>query len=454
MEEVDRKQTGLFRAFVAVAAILWLLFFALERFPIGAPNLAFGLGCALAAALWGWAAFIFYRARGLRPALVAPVFLLASSALWFYVVLPSASIRFTRYAWWTNVRGDSGHEGEWLILRFSLVLIATAVWVAFHAAPANRNNAAVHACFGRVPYLVLGLAAGGIFALRAHAGIDLAAVLPGEYARQIYFACPVIASLSIAVATLRILDGEPGATLDFALLAAILFVLLFTGAFKAIFFVMGAAILALTVIMRSSKLLAGFLAFMVLMVVAITYGRYSSAPASQGPRQAIIGTFEGKAVLRQRETVDCLTGIVRRHRDDADVKAWLGSVATGLTPRFLWPGKPDLSSMGRKVLDYCAIVKGYDPSHSASATMLGEPLIVGGWSALMVAQMILVVVLGGVSLVWISGGPLGSAMALGLVPWLIDFDQHYFLYIANLVKAGLVSGAVLFSMSWGRRIIR
>jgi hypothetical protein len=30
------------------------------------------------------------------------------------------------------------------------------------------------------------------------------------------------------------------------------------------------------------------------------------------------------------------------------------------------------------------------------------------------------------------------AIALGLTPWLIDFDQHFAMYLANVVKAGMV----------------
>lgn len=43
---------------------------------------------------------------------------------------------------------------------------------------------------------------------------------------------------------------------------------------------------------------------------------------------------------------------------------------------------------------------------------------------------------------------------LALIPWTIDFDQHFALYVANLAKAGLVTGAFLFVLARVGRILR
>ena len=452
-EKADRSRMNLEKAFIVVAALLWILFLALDRLIADTSQVAVALACAMAVAYWAWAAFILYRSRGARPALVAPIFILATSALWLYVVIPFAGVGFTEFASWRFNRDNPGNEGEWLVLRFALVLIAASVWIAIRAAARPENTATVHSRLGRVPLLSLGIVAGAIYALRVHAGFDLSAILPAELARQIYFACPVVASLSLAVSALRVLAREPGATVDFMLLAGISFVLFFVGAFKAMFFTLGVAVATIAVAAWSPRYIFGLAAFGLLALLAIAYGRYAPASISLGPGLAIASTFEGKVILRQWETVDCLTGIARKHGEDANPMAWARMLAASFTPSILWPDKPNLSISGRTIQNYCSF-KNFNPAQSASATLLGEPTMVGGWPALAAAQLILVAILCGVSLAWISGGPLWAASALGLMPWLVDFDQHFFLYVANLAKAGLVVGAVLFTVAWGRRVLR
>lgn len=457
MQETSRKQIGLEKIFIIVAAGLWTLFLALDRLIEGPSQFTVIIACTLASALWGWAAVILYRTRGSRPTLVAPVFLLATSALWFYVVIPFTGVGFTDYAFWGFNRDNPGNEGEWLILRFSLLLIATSVWIAHRAPTRSGSTAAVHSRIGRVPLLSLGLVAGAIYALRAYVGFDLAVILPIELARQVYFACPVVASLSIAVSALRVLAKEPGATVDFVGLAGVLFVLFFMGAFKTMLFVIGAAVATIAIAARSPRFIFGFAVFGLLALVAIAYGRYPSALVQFGLVRGVASTFVGKVIMRQWETVDCLTGIVRKHEHNANLATWVETLVAGIAPRVLWPDKPNLSFTGRMVMNYCAFlpkIEKQNPIQSASATLLGEPLMVGGWPALAAAQIMLVVILGGFSLAWISGGPIWAVAVLGLTPWLIDFDQHFFLYVTNQAKAGLVTGAVLLAVAWGRRVIR
>jgi hypothetical protein len=437
---------------VFATVLLWVLFVVLDRYaPDGHSRMALAAACLLAAALWSWSAIVLFRSRGSGRALVAPIFLLATSVLWLYVVIPFVWLDATVYAHYARVRADAGNEGQWLALRFALVLIAVAVWIGERAAPVVLDPADVHRRFGRAPILVLGLAAGALYGARALAGIDMLSVLPLEIARQIYFTCPVVASLAIAVAALRVLSQTSGALVDFMLLSGALFGLMFDGAIKPIFFVIAASVAILTVVARSPLFLAVMAGIVLMTVIAFTYGRYYKASvAIMGHARAVVATVESKAVFRQWESVDCLTGIAQAHAEESNLAAWARALKVGLTPRVLWPDKPDISVTGRSVIRYCATalqdIENIGPAQSSSATLLGEPLILGGWSALAAAQVLLVAILGITSLAWISGGPVRAAMMLGLTPWLIDFDQHLIIYIANLTKATLVAVAVLLAV--------
>ena len=71
-------------------------------------------------------------------------------------------------------------------------------------------------------------------------------------------------------------------------------------------------------------------------------------------------------------------------------------------------------------------------------TLLGQPVIQGGGIGLLLHGGILIIALGGVA--WLGRKPesLSAVTAVALLPWLIDFDQDFALYVANAVKFFLV----------------
>ena len=143
-----------------------------------------------------------------------------------------------------------------------------------------------------------------------------------------------------------------------------------------------------------------------------------------------------KTIWRQTETVYCLDNVINSHRDQPLVLSkqlfWL----QGLVPRILWPDKPSLSLGQDYSTRYCGFwSKG---PHSSSITMLGQPVIHGGWLGLLLHGGLLLAGLAG--LTWWSRDPynLSSTSIAALLPWLIDFDQDFALYVANAVKFSLV----------------
>lgn len=146
--------------------------------------------------------------------------------------------------------------------------------------------------------------------------------------------------------------------------------------------------------------------------------------------------LESKFVLRQTDTGNCFRNVIKAHWNEPLIASnqlfWL----KGLVPRILWPEKPSLS-LGR---DYSTRYCGFQEMnvHSSSITLLGQPVIQGGWMGLILHGGLLLVALGG--LTWFSRNPgsLSSTTIVALLPWLIDFDQDFAMYAANAVKFFLV----------------
>lgn len=142
----------------------------------------------------------------------------------------------------------------------------------------------------------------------------------------------------------------------------------------------------------------------------------------------------GKIVWRQAETMFCMDFALRDAASGGG--EWRSGpfyFAAGLVPRILWPDKPTLSH-GDAYGKFCGVkIAG----HSASITLLGEPALRGGPWGMATAAAILAGLSAVMVGVWKRGGQVGTAFAIGLAPWLVDFDQHFAMYIANVAKASL-----------------
>ena len=76
--------------------------------------------------------------------------------------------------------------------------------------------------------------------------------------------------------------------------------------------------------------------------------------------------------------------------------------------------------------------------HSASITMLGQPVIKGGITGMFFHGAVLLFLLGGLGIAFrYAGGP-GLITNFSLLPWWVDFDQDFTMYVGNLVKVSIV----------------
>ncbi len=173
------------------------------------------------------------------------------------------------------------------------------------------------------------------------------------------------------------------------------------------------------------------------MIRMIEHGEWGDTPASMFQE-----VLMNKLIVRQTETRYCFHNIIRKHRDQPFVAAQQLFWLKGLVPRALWPEKPNLSLGQDYAYQYCGIKA--KSTHTASITLLGQPVIQGGWVGLLLHGGVLIGCLGG--MVWLARNPyrLATVTVVALLPWLIDFDQDFALYAANAVKFFLVMLPLVF----------
>lgn len=142
-----------------------------------------------------------------------------------------------------------------------------------------------------------------------------------------------------------------------------------------------------------------------------------------------------KVWVRQMQTVACFASVVDQHWDAPPTHGPFYFVGA-LVPRVVWPEKPRVPDGGGYARQYCNIPYAM-PAHSSSVTLLGEPLIMAGPVGLLVAGLVALLMLDRTGAVMLRGG-VRAAWLGAVAPWLIDFDQHFTMYVANAVKFALV----------------
>ena len=128
----------------------------------------------------------------------------------------------------------------------------------------------------------------------------------------------------------------------------------------------------------------------------------------------------------------CLNKVLNYHSEDIFILSKQFFWLEGLVPRIIWPEKPSLSMGKVYTRKYCVLNS--NPNHHSSVTLLGQPFITGGNIGLFLNIGLLILGLSGITLLTRETLSLSTLSVAALTPWLIDMDQNFGLYVANLVK--------------------
>jgi len=156
--------------------------------------------------------------------------------------------------------------------------------------------------------------------------------------------------------------------------------------------------------------------------------------------------FASKVIWRQADTGNCLRNVIEKHKADDPMEGdhlfWI----RGLVPRVFLPQKESLSLGSKYAIAYCG--SPVETAHSASITLLGQPIVRTGIGGMLIHTGVLLVALGGLTWIAIRHRGLGTVSVMALLPWWIDFDQDFALYVANLVKFFLLMCLILLPLLW------
>ncbi|HER26070.1 MAG TPA: hypothetical protein ENI69_03065 [Rhodospirillales bacterium] len=386
---------------------------------------------------------------GRKRFLTSPLFLLSTMGVLLYSVVQGLWGR--QSPWQTkefDFTGYVGSQAEATIVAFCMVALVSYVLMAHRSALPGGTGERAAAPW---PLFLLPLVASALTALTFY--LNVGQPQPVPFSGPLRAVAPALISLSLCLlirsAGARQI-GDKLAVLLVTLLA--LAGLVYVGEGKIVMFILLAISLYAVRLMEFSATrlvliaLAGAL-IMLATVQVLQQTRWKVRPGTGQADTTYSQIFLKKGVWRQTETGHCLGAVLKAHGDQplqiSRQLFWL----KGLVPRLLWPEKPNLSLGQEYAVKYCAKAPQFLGQHSASITLLGQPVIMGGLIGLIIHGGLLILALAGIERLNRNPTALSTAFVAALLPWLIDFDQDFALYVANAVKFALVMAALLIPMA-------
>ena len=370
--------------------------------------------------------------------MTSPLFLLSAIGIVFFSVFQSI--------WGGNTRSDIasfvGSQAEGIILAFCMACLV------FYLVASRLSPIAKSALSNRlvVPLFVL-TACVSCFDIASYFLKSSQVPIPHLLANA-HFVAPPLISLCLCL----LVRGAPesGRLVQLAvlfLIVASLGGLIYVREGKIVMFILAAvSFYAIRVFDLSFPRI--ILATLAVSLIALAFG-YSIQQTrwlvSVGPNpsaERYYTNFQSKAVYRQTETGFCLDNVLKEHTAEPFAASEQLFWIRGLVPRILWQDKPSLSMGKEYAVKYCLRVERTLGDHSSSITLLGQPLIHGGVIGLILHSGLLILGLAVVERFNANPAALPTAMVAALLPWLMDLDQDFAMYIANAVKFALVMAVV------------
>ena len=387
------------------------------------------------------AAQVFLERRvGSNQFLTSPLFLLGGIALVFYSVILGLFDTYYPGLPFHTIESFYGSDAERLLVVFGLCCLVVHSWIAGAASEPQKTSENWPSGTGTSIFIFLGVA---LTVSLTNAVNYISPIFGGSEIRSV--AAPLLAFCMMYLVYLSIAASGRQKLLIAGVILLTIAGLFYVHEGKKPIFMVAAAILYW---LRLKKVSGKMIIILGLISIPVAAGLLQVAQMIRVPNSSVLASSEksllsiaiivlrGKTILRQAETRYCLQSVVNKHWEQPFLASrqlfWL----QGLIPRVLWPEKPSLSLGADYSPEYCG--SNAKTVHSSSITLLGQPVIQGGGIGLLLHGGILIIALGGVA--WLGRKPesLSAVTAVALLPWLIDFDQDFALYVANAVKFFLV----------------
>ena len=433
-----------------IAAVAGLaLLVALGQFPVLAGRLAAFV--LFAAQIW------LEARRGQRLFLMSPPFLLSAVALFAYSLVPvgmyflllglegGQQLSFSLAGGYRpGVVAYFGSDAERLVLAFALAGLAVHGIVRWRWAtgPENLHPAAAQKTEHAAP-LLLAISAGllVIFILGTFFGIfgaSRAALLRTAFGPIQSF---LLLYLSYCAFHLKTLNRA--AVIALGLVTVLVMIAATHGkipvliVMSAIIFWTASSRISFAGIAKTALVFAVFLVVVMQLIQIVRAPHASMVDDSISMLRSAGYVAASKLIWRQTETGHCFNEVIKRHRDDKFVATKQTFWLEILVPRVVWPSKPNFSLGNVYARTYCGMPE-KNTLHSASITLLGQTFIHGGNGAALLHGAIVLATLGLASMICFNGTVFHRVIVFALLPWWIDFDQHFALYVGNLVKFGII----------------
>ncbi len=450
------------RAAVSIGGVtLWLVTIGLSMAGGEAGHIPVRtLATALAVAL----GIMIFRGPS-RLMILSPLYLLGLIGLVFFSLAPALYAAF--YEQFSRVTAASvetvdyvGSLGEMLVLQFATFAFVITALVS------SVTPATPEPDVGR-SWSRIGLA-GAIFALglaivllvisnpSANGGL-----MAGGVGREIVHALPVWISFGLSVAAVAAARRSGWWRGAFVVVIAAILVMMLKSILAEIPLFICLSGIGLVVVLgrvRPAQLIATFVACAILLgaTLFLTFERYTIAVERAPPTLAdlplvLARSGISKFMIRSGVSGECLDRIARRSIAGPGMGNPL-YFAGAVVPRVLWPGKPSLSRGTRYTVEQCGGRINPAVPHSESITLLGEPILNAGAWGLALAQLVIGAALAAVTVIAHRHGAIGIVALTAILPWLIHFDQHFALYLANAVKMFILTIPLIVGLVlWHRR---
>lgn len=340
--------------------------------------------------------------------------------------------------------------GTWLTLRFTLICLLASTLLSLTIKIAPGKSALDFPWKGPA---ILGLIAS---LLQLGRRWDLYSSLPADVTTRFLDFLPVVASTCLAMLVFACRNRRQSAPRwAFAILMVLAVVAFMPFGTKILGWalIIDVLILGLSFSGKARRVLLAAIIFLpFLFATILTVSRGDGYQFNKLYTASLY--FQHKMIYRQAETIYCLTFVDKENSNKEFSITGIGHLSAGLVPKFIWNDKPSLSRGNIYAESYCGWPhqEVVFSRHSASITLLGEPLLLSGPWGLAVAQAWVVgfLMLAGYALN--SGRPIWMTTALAILPWMVDFDQNFIMWLANIGKF-IGPAAILAWLSWriGRR---